>query len=401
MLALGGALHHRLHQLAGRRLAQRLALGSTLRELARVRVGANRDPAVGLFGRPPRRRRDPLELGVGGVLKKAACCPSSSARRSDGPPASSTSLVDRPRPAARPPTGPRSRRCRPRRPWSSARRGSSPGSSTRGSLIASLSFAPASADPRAWTRSPSPSAARARASRRPARGETRRQHRPSRTATGCPSTSASTSTSAPALLDPRRADEDRAQRLGPDPVDRRSASKLGDLAAEGVAAAGRVEQAEVVAVADDHPGAGAEHRPARVGVRADRRPRPSRSIAFMIVVDSPPGDHQRVEAVERSLASAPRPPRHQAREHRRREPRSRPGWRARRRAVARPAPSARPRPLRPALLQQLALGGELGDVVAAHRLAETRRGGRDPLGVVEVGRRLDDRPRACARGPRT
>ena len=46
------------------------------------------------------------------------------------------------------------------------------------------------------------------------------------------------------------------------------------------------------------------------------------------------------------------------------------------------------------MLEQVALGGELGDVVASHRLAEPGRSGGDTLGVGEMGGGLDDR--ACA-----
>src|SRR5262249_2010751 len=63
----------------------------------------------------------------------------------------------------------------------------------------------------------------------------------------------------PDLLDPRRADEDGAQRPA-------LAGELevglerGDLAPEGVPAHREVDEAEMVAVEHDHPGAGAEHR---------------------------------------------------------------------------------------------------------------------------------------------
>ena len=75
----------------------------------------------------------------------------------------------------------------------------------------------------------------------------------------------------PVALDPGRADEDRAQRLVADPLDRQVGLEALQLAAEGVAPRGHVDQAEVIGVADDHPGAGAEDRLALRVVGADRR----------------------------------------------------------------------------------------------------------------------------------
>jgi hypothetical protein len=43
------------------------------------------------------------------------------------------------------------------------------------------------------------------------------------------------------------------------------------------------------------------------------------------------------------------------------------------------------------VLDQSALGGETGDVVAPHRLAELHRGGRDALRILVMGGGLDDR----------
>ncbi len=99
----------------------------------------------------------------------------------------------------------------------------------------------------------------------------------------------------PVPLDPRGADEHRAQRLGAEPVDLELGLEALQLAAEGVAARDRVHQAEVLAVADDHPGAGAEHGAPALGVGADRglepvaldRLRDRRALAA--------GDHEPVE----------------------------------------------------------------------------------------------------------
>ena len=51
--------------------------------------------------------------------------------------------------------------------------------------------------------------------------------------------------------------------------------------------------------------------------------------------------------------------------------------------------------LDPAVLKQLALSGELCDVVAAHRLAQVHGGGGYAGGVLGVGGRLDDRAGAA------
>jgi hypothetical protein len=72
-------------------------------------------------------------------------------------------------------------------------------------------------------------------------------------------------------LDPGGADEDRPQRLVADPLDHQVGLKALQLAAEGVAPGIGIEEAEVLGIADDHPGAGAEDRPAGFVVRAQRR----------------------------------------------------------------------------------------------------------------------------------
>jgi hypothetical protein len=64
----------------------------------------------------------------------------------------------------------------------------------------------------------------------------------------------------PAALDPRGADKDRAQRLVADSLHLEVGLKALQLAAEGVAPRGRVDQPEVGVVADDQASAGAEDR---------------------------------------------------------------------------------------------------------------------------------------------
>jgi hypothetical protein len=76
-------------------------------------------------------------------------------------------------------------------------------------------------------------------------------------------------------LDPGGADEDSAQRLVADPGDLEVGLEALQLAAEGVAPGGRVEEAEVLGVADDQAGAGAEDRPARLVMGAQRRLQPA------------------------------------------------------------------------------------------------------------------------------
>ncbi len=98
----------------------------------------------------------------------------------------------------------------------------------------------------------------------------------------------------PRLLEPRRADEDGAQRLGA-LADVEVRLEAPHLAAEGVPPRGVVAEAEMVAIEDDHPGARPEDRAAE---RAD---------GFVEVVEPhqpsdrgrlPAGDDEPVEPVE-------------------------------------------------------------------------------------------------------
>ena len=94
--------------------------------------------------------------------------------------------------------------------------------------------------------------------------------RPSRSSTGSPSSSASTSTVRPDLADAGRADEDAAQRLVV-AGEREIGLEARDLAAVGVPVDLDVDGAEMPPVEDDHPGAGAQHR------AGERRGRPRRA----------------------------------------------------------------------------------------------------------------------------
>ena len=139
---------------SGRGVALGLALGRNLGERARVGVGADRDPAVGLLGRPLRQRRDPLELSVGGAREVGRLL-ALERHRHDRVAARRQDVARRPlRSAARRRRFPRSRRCRPPSPWSSSRRGSWPGCDAR-IVIAALPSV-RSTQPVAGSRWPSP-----------------------------------------------------------------------------------------------------------------------------------------------------------------------------------------------------------------------------------------------------
>ncbi len=238
---------------------------------------------------------------------------------------------------------------------SSARPGSSPGSSTLGSLIARLLVLASGAR----TRPPvaiAISSACTRESSVELRVEGAGQHaRPRGPRPDGPPTRR-----APRRR--RRASSIHGARMktarsgsGPMP----SISQVGlealQLAAEGVAAGARVDQAEVLAVADDHPRAGAEDRPPARGELADRlgRGRRARSPSLIVVL-SPPGMTS-ASSPSRSRGSAHLDrPRRRARRASARGRRSRPGWRGRRSAAgarrtragttSRAAAAARPRP---------------------------------------------------------
>ena len=221
---------------------------------------------------------------------------------------------------------------------------------------------------------------------------------PSRTATGWPSSSASTSTSGPcssihgALMNTARSGS------GPMPVDLELGLEAGDLAPEGVAAGGRVHQPEVLAVADDHSGAGAQDRAARLrrgrGSPAPARRARSPSRSWWTRRRGSPARRGRRAAPAFAPRTASAPSERSIRAWAAKSP-----WLAStpiRRRLAAPGAGWRRvggQAQAPRCCSSSPSGGELGDVVAAHRLAELHRGGGDPLGVVEVGGRLDDRPR--------
>jgi hypothetical protein len=98
-------------------------------------------------------------------------------------------------------------------------------------------------------------------------------------------------------LNPGRTDEDCAQRLVADALDRDVGLEALQLATEGVAACPGVDEAEVVGVADDHPGAGAEDRPPRLVVGAQRRLQAGRLDALADRRALAAGDDQAVEAL--------------------------------------------------------------------------------------------------------
>ena len=102
----------------------------------------------------------------------------------------------------------------------------------------------------------------------------------------------------PGPLHPRGADEDRAQRLLPRPGHVEVGLEALQLAAEGVAASAHVEEAEVLGVADDQPGAGAEERPPGLVVGAQRRLQARRGDSLADRRALAAGDDQAVEPLE-------------------------------------------------------------------------------------------------------
>src|SRR5918995_2340222 len=102
----------------------------------------------------------------------------------------------------------------------------------------------------------------------------------------------------PVLFHPWSPDEDRSQGLLPQALDRQILLETLELAAEGVAAAGVVGERQVVAVADDHPRAAAQNRPARLGVRANRSVEAVALEAHRDRGGLPAGNHQAVEIGE-------------------------------------------------------------------------------------------------------
>ena len=190
---------------------------------------------------------------------------------------------------------------------------------------------------------------------------------PWRTATGCPSTSASTSTPSPASS--THGARMNTARSGPDPPRLEVGLERSHLAAERVAPARSRRAAEVVAVEHDQAGAGAEHglaraRPARAAARPGPRARCRASSSST--------RRRGYEPVEPSRSAGRA---HLARRRRRaraapsRAPRSRPGGRGPRSwrslLTSRGVWSRPPLP-----------GLERRDLEPGHRRAQAARGGR-------------------------
>jgi hypothetical protein len=102
----------------------------------------------------------------------------------------------------------------------------------------------------------------------------------------------------PVALDPGGANEDRAQRLVADSLDLEVGLEALQLAPEGVAARRRVDEAEVIGVADDQPGAGAEDRSSGLVVRAERRLQTGRRDALGDRRTLAAGDDEAVESLQ-------------------------------------------------------------------------------------------------------
>jgi hypothetical protein len=99
-------------------------------------------------------------------------------------------------------------------------------------------------------------------------------------------------------LDPGSADEERPQRLVADSLDREVGLEALQLSPEGVAPGAGVEEAEMLRVADDQAGAGAEDRAGGLVVSAQRRLDAGRLDALGDRRALATGDDQAVEAVE-------------------------------------------------------------------------------------------------------
>ena len=92
----------------------------------------------------------------------------------------------------------------------------------------------------------------------------------------------------------------------PIPSTSRSASKLCSWRPKALRRGGGVDQAEVLGVADDHPGAGAEDRPPGLVVGAQRRLQPGRLDPLADRRALAAGDDQAVEARPGRRACGPR-----------------------------------------------------------------------------------------------
>ena len=206
----------------------------------------------------------------------------------------------------------------------------------------------------------------------------------------------------PGVLDPRRSNEDGPDRLGPQALHDQVGLEARELPAEGVSPRDDIDQAEVVAVADDHPGAGAEDRPPGMRVGADGLGEPVALDRFRDRRRLAAGDHEGLDAFQLSRSAHLDRVGADRLEH--------PGvgreialagQHANRERLCAPRPRGERgvlgAHLDAAVLEQLARRRKLGDVVATHRLAELDRRGGDPLGVAEVRRRLDDGPGAPLR----
>ena len=96
-------------------------------------------------------------------------------------------------------------------------------------------------------------------------------------------------------LHPGSANEDGAQRLLSDPHHLELGLKALQLATEGVALRGGIDQAKVGVVADDQPGAGAKDRPFSLMVSENRILQPTRLDPHLDRRALATGDHQPVQ----------------------------------------------------------------------------------------------------------
>ena len=284
------------------------------RELARVDVGHDRDPHVGVLGRPGGGGRDPVQLLVAGQLEERGLLPAGGELHHREPALAQHLLVHR----LHQHLGGRGRLDHAHVARLDPGRVAHQDLGQRLGALVSHDGTPArSSSQRCRLRSPVSSGWKATA-----------RILPCRTATGCRSISASTSTSSP--WSSTQGARMKTARSGPRPSRSRSASKLFSWRPKALRRGAHVQEAQVVAVEHDQAGAGSEHRaPAPHEV--------TQGLGQTLALDPhrdrgrfAAGNHQAVEPLELGrgtdharLGARPPPARGRA-------PRSRPGWRARR-----------------------------------------------------------------------
>src|SRR3954454_13812467 len=271
----GRAVHRGLHERLAGLLRPRLALGVRPRELARVDVGHDRDPHVGVLGGPGGRWRDPLELLVRGEVVERGGRPLRGELHDREPARPQHLLVDGLHEGLRAGGGLDDAYVALRHPGRVAHQDAGQGVYAR--VLHSGSPPLDRPTSQRWRRS-SPVSSGWKATARTL---------PCRTATGCPSTSASTSTSGPCSS--TQGARMTTARSGPKPSSSRSDSKLcvwrpNALRRALTSSSPRWSRSSMIRPAQV-PSVGV---PPRISSRSGSASR-SRSMPLVIVVDSPPG----------------------------------------------------------------------------------------------------------------